>query len=180
MDAATDWNRWSESIPMKRAWILGLGLGLQALIGCSPAYVAQTAQRDPSCEDQCILDGAENLSVCLQQCGGGDFTDRLGCQEDDFREACGAVRPEPEEGGGGGFLLALIDTALDIAETASDVHDATSSDDASDEADPPDAEPAGPAPEERHEPPKREPKQTTDREPAKPSKSRKPAEPSRG
>ena len=121
---------------MKRcAWGLGLGLGLQALVGCSPAYVAQTAQRDPSCEDQCILSGGDNLSMCLQACGGADFTDRLGCQEDDWREACGGAPPEPGESAGGGFLLALIDTALDVAQTASDIHHATSSDDEDDNQD---------------------------------------------
>ncbi|MCA9632269.1 MAG: hypothetical protein KC766_31670 [Myxococcales bacterium] len=161
------------------AWIVGLGLGLMALSGCSSTYVVHSAQRDPSCEDQCILDGADDLAMCLQECGGGDFTASLGCQEDDHRAACGAIPLEPEESAGGSFLAALIDTAIDIADTASDIHDATSSHHETDEEQPL-AEPAGPAPEERDDPPKHERKRDSDREPARPSKSREPAKPSKG
>ncbi len=174
---------------MKRwAWILGWGLGLQALVGCSPAYVAQTAQRNPTCEDQCILAGGEDLSMCLRACGGGDFTDRLGCQADDHRQVCGAPPFEREESASDSFILGVIGTVAEIAQTASDINDiASGGDDASDaeaegasDLDQPAVEPAGPAPEERYDAPKREPKRDRDREPAKPSKSRKPAEPSKG
>lgn len=150
-------------------WLLVLGVGF-AVGGCFQSRAPiHSAHLDPTCADACILGGREDLSECLRECGGADFTAELGCFDTCY------PRPEPaqeEDSGGGSFLAELIGAVIDAAVSGDDDDSDSSSDDGDY------AEPAGPAPEERPDPPSES--KPSKPKPAKPSKSRTPARPSRG